>query len=92
MAKKYEELTFSDDFMFCKVLEDDPALCLELVELILDKKVGELASVNRQKPIEMTADGKGVRFDVYAEGNDGAIYDIEMQNSAIVQEFYAIGK
>ena len=81
MAKKYEELTFNDDFMFCKILEQNPALCRELLELVLDRKVGDLASVNPQKPIEITANGKGVRFDVYAEGSDSIIYDIEMQNA-----------
>ena len=58
-------------------------LCRELLELVLDRKVGELACVNRQKPIEITANGKGVRFDVYAEGNDSVIYEIEMQNASI---------
>ena len=81
MAKKYEELTFNDDFMFCKILEQNPALCRELLELVLDRKVGELVRVNPQKPIEITANGKGVRFDVYAEGSDSIIYDIEMQNA-----------
>ena len=80
MAKKYEELTFHDDFMFCKILEQNPALCRELLEMVLDRKVGELAGVNPQKPIEITANGKGVRFDVYAEGSDSVVYDIEMQN------------
>jgi predicted transposase/invertase (TIGR01784 family) len=82
MAKKYEELTFNDDFMFCKILEQKPALCRELLELVLDRKVGELVGVNPQKPIEITANGKGVRFDVYAEGSDSIIYDIEMQNAS----------
>ena len=81
MAKKYDELTFNDDFMFCKILEQNPALCRELLELVLDRKVGEIACVNRQKPVEITANGKGVRFDVYAEGSDSIIYDIEMQNA-----------
>ena len=81
MAKKYEELKFNDDFMFCKILEQNPALCRELLELILDRKVGDLACINRQKPVEITANGKGVRFDVYAEGSDSIIYDIEMQNA-----------
>ena len=80
MAKKYEELKFTDDFMFCKILEQDKKLCVELLELILDRKVGKLVDVNRQKPIKITANGKGVRFDVYAE--DGkTVYDIEMQNA-----------
>ena len=67
--------------MFCKILEQKPALCRELLELVLDRKVGELVGVNPQKPIEITANGKGVRFDVYAEGSDSIIYDIEMQNA-----------
>ena len=79
MAKKYEELTFTDDFMFCKILEQNKKLCVELLELILGEKIGSLVEVNRQKPVEITADGKGVRFDVYAE--DGtSVYDVEMQN------------
>ena len=81
MAKKYEELKFNDDFMFCKILEQNPALCRELLELVLDQKVGELTGINPQKPVEITANGKGVRFDVYAEGSDSIIYDIEMQNA-----------
>ena len=68
--------------MFCKILEQKPALCRELLELVLDRKVGELVGVNPQKPIEITANGKGVRFDVYAEGSDSIIYDIEMQNAS----------
>ena len=40
MAKRYEELTFTDDFMFCKVLQNNPDICKELAELILGKKIG----------------------------------------------------
>ena len=82
MAKKYEELTFTDDFMFCKILENNPDLCRELLSLILDRPVGPLAPITSQKPIEITADGKGVRFDVYAKDDDKIIYNIEMQNVA----------
>ena len=81
MAKNYEELTFTDDFMFCKIMESHPDLCRELLELILERKVGKLVEVNRQKPIEITADGKGVRFDVYAEDDQKVIYEVEMQNA-----------
>ena len=40
MAKRYEELTFADDFMFCKVLQNNPQVCRELTELILGKRIG----------------------------------------------------
>ena len=58
-------------FMFCKVLENHPDLCRKLLELALCREVGELVSVNRQKPIEILPDKKGVRFDIYSEGRGG---------------------
>ena len=80
-AKKYEELTFSDDFMFCKVLQHNPQLCRELLELVLGRQVGELVTLERQHPVEITADKRGVRFDVYARDDDSVVYDVEMQNA-----------
>ena len=53
---KYEELSFTDDFMFCKVLTTNPELCHELLELIIGKKVGAFARLDQQKPIEITAE------------------------------------
>lgn len=81
MRKKYEELVFTDDFMFCKVLQNDPGLCRELLELLIGEPVGELVQTDRQHPIEITPDGRGVRFDVYAKDDQSVIYDIEMQNA-----------
>ena len=80
VTTKYENLTFHDDFMFCKVLENNPDLCRELLELILGKKVGELVIAKRQRPIEILPDCRGVRFDVYAKDNEAVVYDVEMQN------------
>ena len=81
MSKKYEELTFADDFMFCKILTSNPDLCHELLELILGHKVGRFTRLDKQKPIELTADGKGIRFDVYSEDDSGTVFDCEMQTS-----------
>ena len=81
--KKFDELTFADDFIFCKVLTMQPELCRELLEMILEKKIEKINFVEAQKTLKETYDGKGVRFDVYVE-NDGKteIYDIEMQTTA----------
>ena len=54
--KPYEEMTFADDFMFCKVMQSDPELCRELLEVILGRKVSRIISTENQKPIEITAD------------------------------------
>lgn len=78
--KSYEELTFSDDFMFCKVLENNKELCRELIELILDTKIRIIENVSRQKPIEITPDGRGIRLDVCMQGDD-TVYNLEMQNT-----------
>ena len=79
MSKNYEELKFTDDFMFCKVLENNPNICKELLELFLDVKINKVVCVSKQKPIEITSDGKGIRLDVYIEDDNNSIYDIEMQ-------------
>ena len=79
--RKYEELRFSDDFMFCKVLQNDPELCRKLLIRLLGRKVGRLVTAERQHTIEITAQGRGVRFDVYAVDDESVIYDVEMQNA-----------
>ena len=69
MAKKYEELSFTDDFMFGKIMYHRMDLCKELLELILDRKIRRITYPEPQKPVAITADAKGVRFDMpkYAE-------------------------
>ena len=76
----YRELRFSDDFMFCKVLQNNPDIAKELLELIIGRKVDRIITDSSQQSIKITAAGKGVRFDVYLE-DDETVYDIEMQTS-----------
>ena len=80
MSKKYEDLTFTDDFMFCKILYTNPELCKQLLELILRKKIKDIRYQATQNAIDITSDGKGIRLDVYFEG-DNKVYDIEMQTT-----------
>ena len=79
LAKKFEELKFSDDFMFGKVMEDKE-LCREVLECLLQRPVGELREVQTQKEIKFTSDGKPIRLDVFNEDRAGVVYDAEMQN------------
>lgn len=78
--KRYDELDFTDDFMFCKVLADNEEICRELLELILDIKIRKVV-VNRQEEISITADAKSVRFDVYAEDDANTVFDVEMETT-----------
>ena len=79
IAKSYEELKFSDDFMFGKIMEDKE-LCREVLECLLQEPVGELTEVQTQREFRYTSDGKPIRLDVYNEDSDGRIYDAEMEN------------
>ena len=79
-AKSYEELRFTDDFMFCKVLTENPELCTMLVETLTGRKPELVVPPLQQKVIKPSSDGQGVRFDVVFEGSD-TVYDIEMQTS-----------
>ena len=78
--KRYEDLTFTDDFIFCKVLENSPDLAKELLEIILGFKISKV-EVQKQKVLDSAPNAKSVRFDVYAADEDGVIYDIEMQTT-----------
>lgn len=84
MSKIYEELDFTDDFMFCKVLINNPELCHELLELIIGKKVGKFTRLDKQMPIEITADGKGVRFDVYSEDDKTWCMTVRCRHQAMI--------
>ncbi len=76
--KPYEELEFTDDFMFGKVMQD-LELCRDVLECLLQRPVGELTDVVSQKEIRYTDDGKPIRLDIYTRDSD-EVYDAEMQN------------
>ncbi len=79
MVKSYDELTFADDFMFCKVLSTDLELCKDILQMILNVKIREVRLSEAQKAVEITPDGRGVRFDVYVEDDKNTVFDLEMQ-------------
>ena len=78
MVKRYEELTISDDFMFGKTM-GDKVLCQDVLEQLLEEKVGELEDVQPQREFRYTSDGKPVRLDIYTRDKK-RMYDAEMQN------------
>ena len=78
MVKRYEELTISDDFMFGKAM-GDKVLCRDVLERLLEEKVGELEDVQPQREFRYTSGGKPVRLDMYTRDKK-RMYDAEMQN------------
>lgn len=80
--KEWKDLTIADNFIFGKVLENDPVVCKQLLETILDCKIDEISYPEREKSFETRHDSKGIRLDVFVKTPDGKkMYDIEIQTS-----------
>ena len=80
--KQWQDLTIADNFIFGKVLENDPVTCKQLLETILDFKIDEISYPEREKSFETRHDSKGIRLDVFVKTPDGRkMFDIEIQTS-----------
>ena len=76
--KSFDELTFADDGMFQKVMQN-AELSAELVERLLGVRVKQVEYPELEKAIEPYYTSKGVRLDVYLKDEDKAI-DVELQS------------
>ena len=76
--KPYDELFFTDDFLFSKVMRD-PKIAKGVVQNLLGIKVKKIEFVTSQYSIDELYNGKGIRLDAYLEDED-KIIDIEMQS------------
>lgn len=76
----FEELTIADDFMFCKVMQDEK-LCKELLEIILGVEIEKIVYNEQQKVFQDAFNGKGIRLDVYVNDESHTVYDLEMRTS-----------
>lgn len=76
--KEWEELGISNDFLFGKVMQD-PELCKELLEVILNVPIERVEYPELQKTIDIAQDARSVRLDVYVRDGHDTVYDIEMQ-------------
>lgn len=78
--ERYQNLQFRDDFLFCKILVERPDIAKDLLELILGTPIRKVVPKS-QKTIEITADARGIRLDVYLDDDLGTVYDLEMQTT-----------
>lgn len=79
MAKDYEKLTLSNDFVFGKVMENKE-LCKKVLETLLQTRIDALDYPQREKNIRLSAEGKPIQLDIYVKDKDDTLYDAEMQN------------
>lgn len=77
--KPYDQLNFTDDFMFFKIMQDEN-ICKGVIETLLNIKVSRIEYIQGQKTIDPVYTSKGVRLDVYAEDSQ-RVFDLEMQTT-----------
>ena len=78
MRKKFDDLTIADDFMFCKIMQDEET-CKTFLEMTLADKIGKISFLSSQNAIITRAEAKLIRLDVLVKDETGKTYDIEMQ-------------
>ena len=76
-SKPWKELTIADNFIFCKVMQNE-RLCRGVLETLLGIKVSRIDYLQTENPIENFYDFRGIRLDVYVK-DSGRIFNIEIQ-------------
>ncbi len=76
--QEIRKLSLFNDFIFAKIMSNKNN-CKHLLELILEKKISYIETVDYQKTIKSLIDAKGVRLDVYVKDDEEKSYDIEVQ-------------
>ena len=81
-GQTWENLTIANNFMFYKIMRNNPDVCKELLEILLEFKV-ERIEMSQEEEIKVDFDSKGIRLDVYAKDADGLkVYNIEIRRAS----------
>ena len=76
-SKPWKDLTFTDNFIFCKVMQNEK-LCKKMIEVLLDIQIEKIEYLATEKEITTHYDTQSIRLDVYVKDSD-RVFDIEMQ-------------
>ena len=66
IEKAFEELQIKDDFMFGVIMRN-PRFCKPFLERILNIRISYIEYPKSQETIDLSADAKSVRLDIYVE-------------------------
>ena len=79
--EKWERATIANNFIFYQVMRNNPDVCKELLEILLEFKI-ERIEMSQEEVVDIDFASKGIRMDVYARDADGLkAYNIEMQTT-----------
>ena len=79
LEEKWKNATIANNFIFYKVMRNNPDVCKELLEILLQIKIDHIV-MKSEETVEVDYGKKGIRMDVYAVGANKA-FDMEMQTS-----------
>ena len=77
--EKWEKATIANNFIFYKVMHNNPDVCKELLEILLQIKIDHI-EMHTEESVQIDYDKKGVRLDVYAVGDQKG-FNLEMQST-----------
>ncbi len=79
--EKWEQATIANNFIFYKVMRNNPDVCKELLEILLEFKIEQI-EMSQEEVVDIDFASKGIRMDVYARDADGLkAYNIEIQTT-----------
>ena len=77
LEEKWKNATIANNFIFYKVMHNNPDICKELLEILLQIQIDHI-EMQTEETIEIDYGKKGVILDVYAVGASKA-FNLEMQ-------------
>ena len=77
LQKKWESLTFTDNFIFSHVMHDEH-ICRQVVELILGVRIGKIYYLSAQDEHKTDPDSMRIIMDVFLR-DENRIITVEMQ-------------
>ena len=80
MQKRFDDLTITDDYMFCAVMQDK-SICTTVLNMVLADSIGPISDITYQKTFDQAGYAKSIRLDVWVTGSNGNVYDVEMQTT-----------
>lgn len=75
--QKWERATLANNFIFYKVMRNNPDVCKELLETLLEMELDRI-EMHGEETIETDYGSKVIRLDVYAK-NESQAFNLEMQ-------------
>ncbi|WP_318720864.1 Rpn family recombination-promoting nuclease/putative transposase [Treponema sp.] len=79
LEQKWQNATIANNFIFYKIMRNNPDICKELLEILLEFKIDHI-EMRQEEEVAIDYGKKGIRLDVYAVGATESFY-LEIQTT-----------